>query len=85
LSNLNIDVPKVYGSNDGLASEEEITKFAKNFPANMHRVRIVGGNHRQFAYYGYQPGDGSAWISRQKQQEIMVCAIIKQLKRDQAH
>lgn len=85
LSNLSIDVTKIYGSNDGLASEEEINKFAINLPANTHRVRIAGGNHRQFAYYGYQLGDSSADIPRKKQQEIMVGAIIKQLERVQTH
>ncbi|MCW9705877.1 alpha/beta hydrolase [Fodinibius salsisoli] len=81
LSNLTIDVTKIYGSNDGLASEEEIERFAINLPAHMHRERIAGGNHRQFGYYGYQLGDGSAEISRQEQQDIMTLAIIKQLRR----
>jgi|AntRauTorckE6833_2_1112554.scaffolds.fasta_scaffold01127_15 predicted alpha/beta-hydrolase family hydrolase len=81
LSDLDMDVTKIYGSNDGLASEGEINEFAVNLPPDMHRVRIAGGNHRQFAYYGYQFGDSSAEISRQKQQEIMINAIIEQLER----
>lgn len=81
LSDLNMDVTKIYGSNDGLASEEEINKFAVNLPADMHRVRIAGGNHRQFGYYGYQFGDSSADITREMQQQIMTDAIIKQLER----
>lgn len=85
LSNLNMDVTKIFGSNDGLASEEEINEFAVNLPADMHRVRIAGGNHRQFGYYGYQFGDSSADISREKQQEIMVDAIILQLERVQGN
>ncbi len=85
LSDLNMDVTKIYGSNDGLASEEEINEFAVNLPATMHRVRIAGGNHRQFGYYGYQFGDSSADISREKQQEIMIDAIIKQLERVQSN
>lgn len=85
LSDLTIDVTKIYGSNDGLASEEEINKFAVNLPFEMNRVRIAGGNHRQFGYYGYQFGDSSADISRESQHEIMVDAIIKQLERVQAN
>lgn len=85
LSDLNMDVTKIYGSNDGLASEEEINEFAVNLPADMHRVRIAGGNHRQFGYYGYQFGDSSADIPRQEQQELMIDAIIKQLERVQAN
>jgi surfactin synthase thioesterase subunit len=85
LSDLNLDVTKIYGSNDGLASEEEINEFAVNLPADMHRVRIAGGNHRQFGYYGYQFGDSSADITREKQQKIMSDAIIRQLERVQAN
>lgn len=83
LSDLTIDVTKIYGSNDGLASEEEVNTFAINLPTVMHRVRIAGGNHRQFAYYGYQLGDGSADISRKEQQQIMIRAILEQLERVQ--
>lgn len=84
LSDLDMDVTKIYGSNDGLASEEEINKFAVNLPANMYRVRIAGGNHRQFGHYGYQFGDSSADIPRLEQHGIMIDAIIKQLERIQA-
>lgn len=85
LSDLTIDVTKIYGSNDGLASDEEVNKFAINLPSNTNRVRIAGGNHQQFAYYGYQLGGGTADITRQKQQEIMIDAIIKQLERVQVN
>ena len=57
----------------------------KTFHAVCHRARIEGGNHRQFAYYGYQLGDSSADISRQKQQGIMIQAIIEQLERVEAN
>ncbi|HAC16046.1 MAG TPA: hypothetical protein DCE78_08905 [Bacteroidetes bacterium] len=85
LSDLTIDVTKIYGSNDGLASEEEVNQFAVNLPADVHLVKITGGNHQQFANYGYQLGGGTADITRQKQQEIMIDAIIKQLERVQAN
>lgn len=85
LSDLTLDVTKIYGSNDGLASEKEVNQFAINLPPSLHRVRISGGNHRQFAYYGYQLGDGEATISRREQQKIMDRAIIAQLKRVQGN
>lgn len=83
LSNLTIDVTKIYGSNDGLASEEEINQFAKNLPSNTYLIRIAGGNHRQFAYYGYQLGDRSAEIPRKMQHDMMVDAILEQLDKVQ--
>ncbi len=81
LSNLSIDVTKIYGTEDGLASEGEINQFSKLLPKDTHWVRVVGGNHRQFGWYGYQIGDNKAYISREQQQEIMISAIINQLVR----
>ncbi|SMO50685.1 alpha/beta hydrolase [Fodinibius sediminis] len=81
LSDLDIEVTRIYGSNDGLASKKEIYQFAVNLTANTHCVRIAGGNYRQISYYGYQIGDGPADIPRKRQQEIMVDAIIRQLNR----
>jgi predicted alpha/beta-hydrolase family hydrolase len=83
LSGLKIDVTKIYGSNDGLASEREVNEFAVNLPAHMHRVRVDGGNHRQFAWYGYQLGDSKAEITRREQQDILVDGILGQLERVQ--
>ncbi len=81
LSHLQIDVVKVYGSEDGLASEAEIEEFAHNLPAGTRFVRVVGGNHRQFGYYGWQLGDGRATIDRAAQHQQTVGAILEQLKR----
>ena len=83
LSDLTMDVTKIYGSNDGLASEKEINQFALNLPPATNYIRIAGGNHRQFAYYGYQLGDSSADITRKKQHDSMVDAILEQLNRVQ--
>ncbi len=81
LSHLQLDVVKIYGSADGLASEEEVEAFAGNLPASTHFVRIDGGNHRQFGYYGWQLGDGQASIDRATQQQQTVDAILAQLRR----
>jgi hypothetical protein len=35
-------------------------------------VRIEGGNHSQFGWYGFQPGDRWASISREEQQAVVV-------------
>lgn len=81
LSGLGLDVTKIYGSEDGLASEGEVQEFASNLPETTHWVRIEGGNHAQFGWYGWQLGDGSARISRPEQQAATVGAIIDQLRR----
>lgn len=81
LSHLKLDVMKVYGSEDGLASEREVKEFAGNLPAGTQWVRVEGGNHSQFGWYGWQLGDESAKIDRNTQQQITVRAMLEQLSR----
>lgn len=81
LSSLDVDVTKIYGSEDGLASEAEVLRFAPNLPDSTHWVRIEGGNHAQFGWYGWQLGDGSAGISRAEQHAMTVRSILDQLCR----
>ena len=42
-------------------------------------VRIDGGNHSQFGYYGFQPGDWPATITRDAQQAITRRALLDAL------
>jgi pimeloyl-ACP methyl ester carboxylesterase len=81
LSGLKLDVTKVYASNDGLASEEEVKQYAKYLPAGTHWARIEGGNHCQFGWYGFQLGDRKAAISRAEQQRELVNATLAALAR----
>jgi pimeloyl-ACP methyl ester carboxylesterase len=78
---LRLDVTKVYGSEDGLASEEEVTRYTANLPDATHWVRIEGANHTQFGSYGWQLGDDRAQITRAEQQTATVHAILEQLQR----
>ncbi|NNE34584.1 MAG: alpha/beta hydrolase [Rhodothermales bacterium] len=81
LSSLQIDVTKVYGSEDGLATVDEVNEFANNLPATTTFVLVEGANHSQFGFYGWQPGAGRASISRAEQQRQTIDAIIAQLRR----
>lgn len=81
LSGLRLDVVKVYGSEDGLPSEEEVEAFAHNLPDHTRFVRVEGGNHRQFGYYGWQLGDGDATIDRAAQKRATAETIVEQLAR----
>jgi len=76
LSNTNLSVTKVYASNDGLASVEEVKANAVYLPDDTNWVLIEGGNHGQFGYYGKQLGDNAATISREEQQKLTVEAIL---------
>jgi len=81
LSDLKIDVTKVFATNDGLASEKEVKEYAKNLPPHTNWVKIEGGNHSQFGYYSFQIGDKKATIGRDTQQTILVDLIIQVLQR----
>jgi hypothetical protein len=77
LSMLTFPVMKIYATNDGLASVEEVKANAIYLPEDTIWVEIEGGNHAQFGYYGTQLGDGQATISREDQQVQMLGAILQ--------
>lgn len=62
----------VSATNDGLATPDKIEASRPLLPANTTWMPIQGGNHAQFGYYGDQPGDGQATISREEQQRQTV-------------
>ena len=71
---------KIYAVNDGLASTDEVHANARYLPDDTTWILIEGGNHAQFGYYGSQLGDNAATISRERQQELTVDAILAALK-----
>jgi pimeloyl-ACP methyl ester carboxylesterase len=74
------DVTKVYGTEDGVAKHAQIEANQKLLPAGTTWVRLEGGNHAQFGFYGPQFGDGKATISREKQQQVTCDALVKALR-----
>jgi predicted esterase len=76
LSTSILAVTKIYATSDGLASTEEVEANAGYLPDDTNWVLIEGGNHAQFGYYGSQLGDNAATISRERQQELTVDAIL---------
>ena len=71
LSNQNIRVLSVYGTLDGLATMDKVEASKKLLPPATRFTAIEGGNHAQFGWYGDQPGDHKAEISRQDQQKAV--------------
>lgn len=74
-------VTSIYGTNDGLATVENINESRGNLPATTTFVEIEGGNHAQFGYYGEQGGDNPATISHEEQISQTVDAILSVLNR----
>lgn len=81
LRETSLAVSSIYGTEDGLATEEEILASAPLLPSQTEFVAIQGGNHAQFGWYGQQSGDGRAAISRPNQQQIIIEATTQLLAR----
>lgn len=80
LSGLRFPVTKIYATNDGLATLEKVEATRGNLPAATRWVRIEGGNHGQFGWYGRQFGDEKATISREEQQARTVETLLGVLR-----
>ena len=61
-----LKVLSIYGTEDG--GVEEIRISDNRLPADTVWVEMEGANHAQFGWYGIQPGDGVATISREEEQ-----------------
>ncbi len=69
----------IYGSADGLAEPETVEASRVRLPQTAQFIRIEGGNHAQFGWYGPQAGDNPASISHEAQQNQTVEAVLKLL------
>ena len=61
---------ELYGSEDQVLNRGKRVKGDQLLPEGSLIYEIEGGNHSQFGDYGEQKGDGTAGISREKQQDI---------------
>jgi pimeloyl-ACP methyl ester carboxylesterase len=72
---------KILGSRDCVAPVERARANAARLPADTTWVVIDGGNHAQFASYGWQIGDCRATIARDAQRVAVTHAILGFLSR----
>ena len=79
LSALAVPVTKVAGTHDGLASPGEVEQNRGKLPASTRWVWVEGGNHSQFGWYGFQPGDKRATIDAATQRAMMIRAVVDAL------
>lgn len=80
LSGLAVPVTKIVGTRDGLATPADVERNRAKLPAATRWVWIEGGNHSQFGWYGFQPGDRRATVSAGQQREVMVRAVLDALR-----
>lgn len=76
LTDTAIRVMKVYGTHDGLEPVSEVEKNKTKLPSTTKYLEISGANHGQFGYYGDQPFDNAATITREEQQKQLVQAML---------
>ena len=80
LSALRVPVTKIVGTRDGLASPERVEANRHLLPPSTRWVSIEGGNHSQFGWYGFQPGDHRATLPAATQREQMTAAVLDALR-----
>jgi hypothetical protein len=79
LSGLDLRAASIYGTDDGLADQARLEGSRDLLPTGTRWTAVKGGNHAQFGWYGQQPGDKPAGISRQEQQEQVLLATLELL------
>lgn len=72
LSDTDLDVYLIHGSNDGVLNMDNYEKDLKNLPDDYHEYVIDGGCHAYFGSYGEQDGDGTPTITNAEQIQTTV-------------
>jgi pimeloyl-ACP methyl ester carboxylesterase len=80
LSRSGVRVLSISGTLDGLSTPAKIAASCALLPADTIWVPIAGADHAQFGWYGPQPGDNAAAISREEQQKQIIQATSDFLK-----
>jgi len=80
LRGLRAPVTKIVGTRDGIAEPEDVEANRAKLPATTHWVWVEGGNHSQFGWYGFQPGDRRASVPADVQHMIMIRAVLNALE-----
>ena len=71
LSDSNLEVLSIGGSEDGLSTPEKIDAASSLLPEQANLVQIEGLNHAGFGDYGVQPGDGVARLSSEQERTMI--------------
>ena len=76
LSQLDLRVLSISGSEDGLSTPQKVSKAARQLPADAAMVEIAGANHASFGNYGEQPGDGRASVSDEHVKDSITTQVL---------
>lgn len=75
-----LQVTKIMGTHDGVATPEATRANAALLPKSTTWVEISGANHVQFGYYRHQLLDGEPGITRAEQQAALLKAVRRALQ-----
>lgn len=75
LSDTDLAVLSVYGSEDRVLNREKYDENRANLPDGFTETVIDGGCHAYFGMYGAQEGDGTPTVSNEEQIALTVSAI----------
>jgi dienelactone hydrolase len=76
LSGQSLEVVSIIGSQDGLETDQGVEATRQLLPESTQFIVVEGGNHAQFGWYGEQPGDAEAAITRSDQQAQVLQATL---------
>ena len=77
LSQTDLDVLSIYGSEDEVMNREKYDKNKSNLPDDYTEIVIDGGCHAYFGVYGEQDGDGIPAITNEEQIKLTVEGIVE--------
>ncbi|MGB5935452.1 MAG: alpha/beta hydrolase [Ornithinimicrobium sp.] len=76
LSDTDLAVTSIAGSNDGLSTPADIEDSRADLPDDANIVMIEGAVHAHFGDYGPQPGDGEPTVPRESAQADIIEASL---------
>lgn len=79
LSNTDLAVLSLFGSEDKVMNREKYDKNKSNLPDDLTEFVIDGGCHAYFGMYGAQDGDGTPTITNEEQIRVTVENIVKMM------
>lgn len=81
LSETDLNVLSVYGSEDTVLNREKYEENRSNLPDDFTEIVLDGGCHAYFGMYGTQDGDGTPTITNEEQINLTVDAIVELMEK----
>jgi hypothetical protein len=85
LSDLDISVISIYGTEDKVMNREKYEKYRINLPSDFIDTEVFGFCHAYFGMYGEQKGDGVATVTNREQIAISANSIYEMILRSRSN